>query len=258
MPQEHTVKAFSDELNHLEGLISQMGGYVERIVHDSIQAVSRRDSVLATRTTLSDDQIDALEDEVNESAVRLLALRQPMATDLRSIIAALKISGDLERIGDYAANVSKRTIVLNECPPIPSALAVARLGRLVLANLKDVLDTYGDKDADKAINIWHRDEEVDEIHTSIFRELLTYMMEDPRNITACTHLLFIAKNIERMGDHTTNIAEVIHYMVRGVSLTKDRDRPKSDSSSYAPSPLDDATEDGILQSILRVETEDNA
>jgi len=231
LAQEHIVKSYSDELNQLEALIARMGGYVESIVQDSLMAAGRRDTALARATVDSDQRIDDLEDEVNETVVRLLALRQPMATDLRSIIAALKIAGDLERIGDYAANVAKRTIVLNDMPPIQSAVAIPRIGRMVAANLKDVLDAYGERDAETAVSVWHRDEEIDALYTSLFRELLTYMMEDPRNITACTHLLFMAKNIERMGDHATNIAEVVYYMVQGVSLEKER--PKRDDSSYA-------------------------
>jgi phosphate transport system protein len=163
--------------------------------------------------------------------MRLLALRQPMARDLRQSIAALKIASDLERIGDYAANVAKRSIALNQTPPVRPVYAVPRMGRLCQAMIKDMLDAYVERDADKALAVWLRDEELDEMYTSLFRELLTYMIEDPRNITACTHLLFIAKNLERVGDHTTNIAETLYFLVHGVPLAQTR--PKGDRTSLA-------------------------
>jgi phosphate transport system protein len=163
----------------------------------------------------------------------LLALRQPVAQDLRAIVGALKISGELERIGDYAANVAKRALVLNQLPPVRATNAVAHLGRLVQEIIKDTLDAYGDRDADKALSVWNRDQEVDDLYTSMFRELVTYMMEDPRNITACTHLMFIGKNIERIGDHATNIAEIIHFEIFGAPIRAPR--PKGDVSSLPES-----------------------
>ena len=166
----------------------------------------------------------------DERAVRLLALRQPMASDLREVIAALKISSDIERIGDYAANVAKRVMAISQLPPVQPARSIPRMARLVQAIITDVLDAYARRDADKAVDVWHRDEEVDEMYTGLFRELLTYMMEDPRNITPCTHLIFIAKNIERVGDHATNVAETIYFMVHGKPLTEIR--PKGDVSSF--------------------------
>jgi phosphate transport system protein len=159
-----------------------------------------------------------------------------VAQDLRAIVAALKISGDIERIADYAANVAKRTLVLNQLPPVNPVAGVARLGRLVQEIVKNVLDAYADEDVDKAIRVWRQDEEVDDIYTSLFRELLTYMMEDPRNITASIHLMFMAKNIERIGDHATNIAETIHFLVRGKPLGSAR--PKGEST-ILPEPLPD-------------------
>ena len=162
--------------------------------------------------------------------MRVLALRQPMATDLREVIAALKISSDLERIGDYAANVAKRVVALNQIPPIPTAKAIPRMARLAQNIIKDTLDAYTARDAERAIDVWHRDEEIDEMYTGLFRELLTYMMEDPRNITPSTHLLFIAKNIERIGDHATNVAEIIHYLVTGQRMVGGR--PKGDTTSF--------------------------
>src|SRR5690606_30231097 len=197
----------------------------------AIEALSRRDPEAARETIAHDARINELEDQVDAMTVRMLALRQPMAQDLREVVAALKISGAVERIGDYAANVAKRVLTLSQLPQVKPLHAIPRMGRLAQELLKDVLDAYIEHDADKAIRVWERDEEVDEMYTSLFRELLTYMMEDPRNISACTHLLFIAKNIERIGDHSTNIAETIHFLVRGRPL--EATRPKGDKSSYA-------------------------
>jgi len=165
------------------------------------------------------------EDVVQESYVRFAgqddnatALRQPVASDLRHIVAALKISSELERIADYAANVAKRTLVLNQLPAVKPVSAVLHLARIVQEILKDILDAYIERDVEKAIRVWNRDEEVDDMYTGLFRELITYMMEDPRTITACTHLMFMAKNIERIGDHATNIAETLHFLVVGTPL----------------------------------------
>ncbi|MBM3598628.1 MAG: phosphate signaling complex protein PhoU [Alphaproteobacteria bacterium] len=230
MASEHIVKSYDDELKHLKALLSRMGGLVEAQIADAMDAVGRRDSELARRTVDNDAKIDTLEREVDASVVRMLALRQPMAVDLRSILAALKISSDLERIGDYATNAAKRAIALNQMPAARPAGSVPRMGRLVQSIVKDVLDAYVDGDADKAVAVWRRDEEVDELYNSLFRELLTYMMEDPRNITPCTHLLFMAKNIERMGDHATNVAETVYFQVRGQPLKAER--PKGDSTSF--------------------------
>jgi phosphate transport system protein len=230
MASQHTVKSYDEELKQLKALLSRMGGLVEALIADAMDAVGRRDSDLARRTVENDHRIDELEHEIDTAAVRMLALRQPMAVDLRSILAALKISSDLERIGDYAANAAKRAIALNQMPAMGPAANIPRMGRLVQAIVKDVLDAYVAGDADKAVVVWRRDEEVDAIYNSLFRELLTYMMEDPRNITPCTHLLFMAKNIERMGDHATNIAETVHFQVRGQAIKEER--PKGDSTSF--------------------------
>ncbi len=228
---EHTVRAFDQELTRLSQTIIRMGGLAESQLAAAVEAMSRRNSEMAAQVVQGDSQIDALEQEIDEQAVHLLALRQPMAQDLRLVIAALKIAADLERIGDYAANVAKRSMALNQVPPTEPAGTVPRMAQLVLANIKRVLDAYVDLDPAKAIDVWESDAEVDEMYTSLFRETLTYMMEDPRNITPCTHLLFIAKNIERMGDHATNIAEVIHFLVTGTQI--EGGRPKGDTSSYA-------------------------
>ncbi|HSR72000.1 MAG TPA: phosphate signaling complex protein PhoU [Kiloniellales bacterium] len=227
---DHIVKAFDQELEGLGAIIGRMGGLVEAQLAGAIEALTRRDTELAGRVIEGDSEIDALEEQLDEAAIRLLALRQPMADDLRQVIAALRISSDLERIGDYAANIAKRTIAISRIAPVPAASAVPRMARLVQAIIKDTLDAYAARDAERAIDVWHRDEEVDAMYTALFRELLTYMMEDPRNISSSTHLLFIAKNIERMGDHATNIAETIHYLVTGKRLAGGR--PKGDTTSF--------------------------
>jgi phosphate transport system protein len=206
-----------------------MGGLGESQLAAAIEAVVKRDSELAARVVEGDARVDQLEREVDGLVVRLLALRQPMARDLREILAALRIASDLERICDYAANVAKRSIVLNQSPPVKPVYTLPRMVRLAQALTKDVLDAYVARDADKALVVWARDEELDEMYSSLFRELLTYMMEDPRNITACTHLLFMAKNVERIGDHATNIAETVYFLVNGTPLTQMR--PKRDNSA---------------------------
>ncbi len=231
MTIEHTVKSFDEELKRLGDLVSQMGGLAEAQLQDSIEALVARDAEQAGRVVQNDSRIDQLERQISNQTIRMLALRQPMAVDLREIVAALKISSDLERIGDYGANVAKRAIALTQSPPMRPVGGIARMGRLVQQIVKDVLDAYSAHDADKAIAAWKRDQEVDDMYNSIFRELLTYMMEDPRNIGPSTHLIFIAKNIERMGDHATNIAEIIHFLVRGQDIAETR--PKSDRTSFA-------------------------
>ncbi|MFC7334679.1 phosphate signaling complex protein PhoU [Rhodocista pekingensis] len=231
MATEHTVKSFEQELRRLSGLITQMGGVAEAQVDAAVQAVTRRDVDLAGRVMQSDNRLDDYERQIEQETIRMLALRQPMGSDLREILAALKISADLERTGDYAANIAKRSIALAQLPAVRPASAIPRMGKLVQEMLKEVLDAYVDRDLEKAIAAWHRDEELDDLYTSLFREVLTYMMEDPRNITPCTHLLFIAKNLERAGDHATNIAETIHFLIVGQPLATDR--PKGDESSFA-------------------------
>ncbi|HXC28221.1 MAG TPA: phosphate signaling complex protein PhoU [Stellaceae bacterium] len=229
MPPEHIMKSYDEELSRLNNMIVEMGGLAEAQLSSAIEAVAKRDSALAASVVEGDAQVDDLQRELDNLAIRLLALRQPMARDLREIFAALKIGADLERICDYAANVAKRSIALSQTPPIQPVHALPRMGTLALALVKDVIDAYVERDADKALEVWRRDEELDEMYSSLFREFLTYMMEDPRNIGACTHLLFMAKNIERIGDHATNIAEDLYYLVHGTPLTEVR--PKGDKSS---------------------------
>ncbi len=229
MPAEHIVKSYDEELTRLGNVIVEMGGLAESQLSSAIDAVAKRDSTLAASVVEADAQVDELQRELDNLAIRLLALRQPVAQDLREIFAATKIAADLERICDYAANVAKRSIALAQTPPIQPVHALPRMGTLALALVKDVIDAYVERNADKALEVWRRDEELDEMYSSLFREFLTYMMEDPRNIGACTHLLFMAKNIERIGDHATNIAEDLYYLVHGTPLTEVR--PKGDKSS---------------------------
>ena len=177
-----------------------------------------------------DARLDDYERDIDTAAIRLLALRQPMAADLRQVVGCLKIAADLERIGDYAANIAKRSISLSQTPVVRPVTAIPRMGRLVLEIVAEVLNAFVHRDVTRALEAWSRDEEVDDLYTSLFRETLTYMMEDPRNITPCTHLLFIAKNLERIGDHATNIAEIIHFMEVGEAI--DGARPKGDVSSF--------------------------
>ncbi|CUW39066.1 Phosphate-specific transport system accessory protein PhoU homolog(Signal transduction response regulator, phosphate regulon transcriptional regulatory protein PhoB,20-107) [Magnetospirillum sp. XM-1] len=219
---DHTVKSYDDELAHLSGMIARMGGLAEAQLGAALQSLARRDDELAQRVIDSDCRIDELDHEVDSFAVRLLALRQPMAGDLRHIVAALNISGEIERIGDYAANLAKRTLVLNQIAATPKTAGVVRLGELVLALLKDILDAYVDKDLQKAIGVWGRDEEVDSHYNTVFRDLIAQMTEDSGTITASTHLLFIAKNMERIGDHATNIAETLHFQILGTQPKGDR------------------------------------
>jgi len=227
----HIVKSYDEQLNHLSSRIAEMGGLAEAQLTEALSAMARRDTALAARVITGDDAVDALEREVDQAAIRLLALRQPMAGDLREVVAALKIANILERVADYAANVAKRATAISQLPHVEPARSVPRMGRLVVQMIHDVLDAYNGRDSRQSFDIWKRDAEVDELYDSLFRELLTYMMEDPRNITACTHLLFVAKNIERIGDYTTNIAEIVYYLVEGEPLADDR--PKADTTSFA-------------------------
>jgi phosphate transport system protein len=227
---EHIVRSFDNELQGLNQIIVRMGGMAESMLATAIEALVKRDSDLAAKVIRADKEVDALEKTADEMAIKLIALRQPMANDLREVIAALKIASDIERIGDLAKNLAKRTLALNQAPPAHPAYAIPRMANLVQGIIKDTLDAYVARDAERALDVWHRDEEVDEMYTGLFRELLTYMMEDPRNITSSTHLLFIAKNIERMGDHATNIAENIYYLAKGEQL--EGRRPKGDQSSF--------------------------
>jgi phosphate transport system protein len=227
---DHISRSFSQELQRLRDMITRMGGMVENQLALATQGVVDDDADAAGRAIEQDPAVDALEREIEQFVIRMLALRQPVAMDLRQVVAALKITAALERIGDYAKNVAKRSIVLGQFRLPFSRAALASISRLVQGNLKLVMDAVGEGDAAKAVQVWQSDQEIDDLYTAIFRELITYMMEDPRNITPCTHLLFMAKNMERIGDHATNIAEMVHYAVTGESLPEER--PKG-TSTYA-------------------------
>jgi phosphate transport system protein len=232
MVTEHTAKAFDADLQDLARLVAEMGGMAEKQIGDSVDALSTHDITLAARTIALDDKIDHLQREIEEKAILTIARRQPMAVDLREIVGALRVANDLERIGDLAKNIAKRVSALDDDVQLTKVMrGVEHMSELVLSQIKDVLDSYARRDVDKALAVWRGDEEIDAVNNSLFRELLTYMMEDPRNISLCIHLLFCAKNIERMGDHATNIAETVYYIVEGRPLADER--PKGDNTASA-------------------------
>jgi len=223
MASDHILKRFDEELERLNSTINEMGGLTESQFAKALAAVRDRDTAAAEEVIADDARVDALDVAVQEQTVKLLALRQPMAIDLRVVLSSIKIAAALERIADYAKNTAKRSIVLAQGTAPASAVAgIDRLGRLVRSALKDVLDAFADDDVAKAHSVWQRDEEIDQLYTGLFRELLTYMMEDPRTITACTHLMFMAKNIERAGDHVTNIAELVSFRSTGQNFAEAR------------------------------------
>ncbi|MEZ0212955.1 MAG: phosphate signaling complex protein PhoU [Xanthobacteraceae bacterium] len=227
---EHIVSSFDSDLKEIGRKVIEMGGQAERLVADSVEALVRRDSDLARRVIVLDGPVDLLQRDIEEKSILTIARRQPLAGDLREIVAAMRIANDLERIGDLAKNTAKRVLALNgEFHPQKLVRGVEHMSGMVMEQLKEVLDSYARREDQRAIEVWRRDGEVDVLYTSLFRELLTYMMEDPRNISLCTHLLFCAKNIERIGDHATNVAETVHYLVTGQQLADER--PKQDTTS---------------------------
>jgi len=226
----HTVKSFDEDLRQLRSYISQMGGLAEAQIMGAIDALSSRDQDKARDIVAADRAIDDLEVEAERHAVQTIARRQPLADDLREVISALKIAALLERIADYAKNIAKRATVLSQTDPVQPMVIIPEMGRTVTHMLKDVLDAYGSRDAEKAHAVWVRDQNVDDLYNSLFRSLLTYMMENPQKITPSTHVMFIAKNLERIGDHATNIAEIIYFNVTGNYM--EADRPKSDKTAY--------------------------
>ncbi len=227
---EHTMRAFDADLQELARMIAEMGGLAERQIGDAVDALSRRDADLSRTVIATDAKIDTLQRTVEDKAILTIARRQPMAVDLREVVGALRVSNDLERIGDLAKNIAKRVEVIDHDLNLQTVMrGVEHMTDIVLTQIKDVLDAYARRDAVKALEVWRGDEEVDAVNNSLFRELLTYMMEDPRNISVCIHLLFCAKNIERMGDHATNIAESVYFMVEGRALPDER--PKGDTTS---------------------------
>lgn len=228
MNEQHIASAFDRDLEGVQAMIMKMGGMVEQQLIEAAQALETRDDALAARVRDADKQIDALDEQVNLEAARLIALRAPAAKDLRTVLSVLKISGNLERIGDYSKNLGKRSLVLAQMPVIPgSAGAIRRMAKAVEQMLKDALDAYIHRDVELAMDVRGRDQDVDQMYNALFREFLTHMMEDPRNITACMHLHFIAKNIERSGDHVTSIAEQVIYLATGEIPTDIR--PKAES-----------------------------
>ena len=232
MMEQHTTRAFDIDLQDLARLVAEMGGLAEKQIGESVDALNSHDLALAQRVIALDDKIDMLQREIEEKAILTIARRQPMAVDLRDIVGALRVANDLERIGDLAKNIAKRVGALDDDIELTKVLrGVEHMADLVLSQIKDVLDAYTRRDVEKALAVWRGDEEVDAVNNSLFRELLTYMMEDPRNISLCIHLLFCAKNIERMGDHATNIAETVYYIVEGRPLADER--PKGDTTASA-------------------------
>ena len=230
MTQQHITSAFDRDLEDIQAKIMKMGGLVEAAILEGAISLETRDEERAEKVRAADKAIDLLEEKINEDAARLIALRSPTASDLRLVLAIMKISGNLERIGDYAKNMAKRTGVLAQMPPVSdSAGSLRRMAKEVSKMLKDVLDAYIHRDAELAGDVIKRDSDVDQMYNGLFREFLTFMMEDPRNITACMHLHFIGKNIERMGDHVTAIAEQVVYLVTGEY--PEEDRVKSDVTS---------------------------
>jgi phosphate transport system protein len=224
---EHIVRSYEDELNSLAAECVRMGGLCEAQVADAVTGVVKRNQELAASVVVRDDKLDEAERDIERKTIRLIALRQPVADDLRRAVAAMKVANNLERCGDLAKNIAKRTLVIIESDPLtPLTRSIERMGKLVLGRLSSVLDAYSRSDLERALAVWSQDDEVDEHYNSLFRELLTYMMGDPRTITACAHMLFVAKNLERIGDHATNIAEIVHYEITGAEMVGGR--PKTD------------------------------
>jgi phosphate transport system protein len=234
---EHTIRAFDADLQALARMISEMGGLAEKQVIDAIKSLDKHDIAMARRIIADDAKINALQHEIEEKVILTIARRQPMAADLREIVAALRISNDLERIGDLAKNIAKRVSVLSDEIQLRQVMrGIEHMADLALVALKNVLDSYARRDVESAVAVWRGDQEIDAVNNSLLRELLTYMIEDPRNIGACIHLMFCIKNIERMGDHATNIAEIVYYMVEGKMLPDDR--PKGDITTSISAPIE--------------------
>jgi len=233
---DHTAKAFDSDLQEIMRKVAEMGGLVEKQISDAAQALLERDTELAERVIATDPTIDTMQRDIEEKSILTIARRQPMAIDLREIVGAMRVCNDLERIGDHAKHIGKRVVALGgDLYPQTLIRGVEHMAELVLAQIKQVLDAYASRDLQGALAVWKGDEEIDAICTSLFRELLTYMLEDPRNITFCMHLMFCAKDIERMGDHATNIAETVYYMVEGRPITDQR--PKGDPTNFGAAVL---------------------
>ena len=231
MSQNHILSSFDDELNDLRAKIARMGGLVDEQYKNAFTALENKDQKLAAAVYKSDRMVDQIDADIEKQAIQMIALRSPVANDLRDIVSTIKISAGLERIGDYAKNLAKRVKVLGHRKTLSvSSALIDQMIKQIRSMISDVIDAYIARDTDKAIDVWRRDREVDSLYNSLFREMLTYMMEKPQYITSATHLLFIAKNIERAGDHATNIAELVYYINEGELLALKR--PKDDSSNY--------------------------
>ena len=225
---DHTVKAYDRDLETLGRRIAEMGGIAEKMLAEAMDALAAFDVALAQRVVLTDPRLDALQREIEESAILTIAKRQPLAVDLRECIAAIRISGDLERVGDLAKNIAKRTVKIVGEARVPRAIiGLKSMHDVAALQLKDALDAYAQRDVDRARAVWSNDVELDALEDSVFRDLLTFMMEDPRNISFCTHLLFCSKNLERIGDHTTNISETVVYLVTGESMPTERPKTRA-------------------------------
>jgi phosphate transport system protein len=234
---DHTARVFDTDLIKLTQMVAQMGGFAQKQITDSIDALTRRDIGLARQVIAADATVDALQRQIEEKAIATIALRQPMAIDLRALVAMLRIANDLERVGDLAKNIGKRVIAVSGDNSQRTLMrGLKHMAALVVSQLVAVLDSFVDRNPDKALQVWKADKEVDTLYVSLFRELLTYSMEDPGTISMCIHHLFCAKNIERIGDHATNIAEAVHYMVEGQAISGER--PKGDNSSYVGDALE--------------------
>jgi phosphate transport system protein len=229
----HTVKSFDEDIAQLRAVITRMGGLCESQIAESVDALMNRNAEAAQTIIDNDKRLDALEAEAEALAVRIIALRAPLADDLREIVAALKIAGVLERIGDYAKNIAKRSAVVAQSQPVAPAVIIPEMARVVVEIIRDTLDAFVDRDPVKAVALLQRDQQVDEYYNSLFRALLTFMMENPHYITPSTHLLFVAKNLERIGDHATSVAEMVYYSVTG---QRPAERPKNDFTSTVYSP----------------------
>jgi phosphate transport system protein len=220
---QHTVRAYDKDLDLLERRIAEMGGIAEKMVIDAVDALAAADTVLAQQVAATDSRLDLLQREIEEQAIMTIARRQPVAIDLREIIGAIRVAGDLERVGDLAKNIARRSVKIGVESRVPRAIVgIKHMNDFATELMKDVLDAYAQRDVERALDVWERDVDLDALEDSVFRDLLTHMMEDPRNITFCAHLLFCSKNIERIGDHATNIAETVVYLVTGSNLPIER------------------------------------
>lgn len=220
---EHIVKAYDAELDLIGAKIAEMGGIAEKMLSDAMDALANLDVALAQKVLGNDPRLDGLQREIEDQAVRTIARRQPMAVDLRELVASIHIAGDLERVGDLAKNIAKRAIKVADDARVPRAIiGLKHMAEIASLQLKEVLDAYAQRDIERARAVWSRDAELDALEDAVFRDLLTFMMEDPRNISFCAHLLFCGKNLERVGDHATNIAENVHFMVSGAPLPVNR------------------------------------